>query len=281
MIQNLFCNLNGSVIPESEAPYCSADDSFRLRYGLYESYLFQNVQLEFAHLHWDRLLHGMQVLGFTVPDGFSESYFTKQIDELAAKNKLSDLARIRLQVFTNDDRPPFSPQFLIECSALQREMTEWIEKGIKVAVLENFGKEISAVSNCKISHNKHFLPARKAMGDNQLDDVLLLNEKGNVIESAMANLFWVKDGMIFTPPLSEGCLAGTFRLVIIDLIIELSLPFKERIMSLEDLKTADEVFLTNGIRKIRWVREIDGHFYGNAFAEKLNIALASNISGNF
>lgn len=280
MSQNLFCNLNGIIIPESEALYSSADDSFRLRYGLYESYLFQNGQLEFANLHWERLLHGMQVLGFTVPDGFSELYFTKQIEELTAKNKLSDLARIRLQVFTNDDRSPFLPQFLIECSALQREMTEWIEQGIKVAVLENFGKELSTVSNCKISHNKHFLPAGKAMEDQQLDDVLLLNEKGNVIESAMANLFWVKDGMVFTPPLSEGCLAGTFRLVIIDLIKELPLPFEEKIMSLEDLKTADEVFLTNGIRKIRWVREIDGHFYGNTFAKMLNTALSDSISGN-
>ncbi len=269
MSQNLFCNLNGSVILESDAPFSSADDSFRLRYGLYESYLFQNGQLEFANLHWERLLHGMQVLGFAVPDDFSETYFTRQIEELTVKNKLSELARIRLQVFTDDDRPPFLPQCFIECSALQPGMTEWIENGIKVAVLENFRKEISAVSNSKISHNKHFLPARKAMEDQQLDDVLLLNDKGNVIESAMANLFWVKDGMVFTPPLSEGCLAGTFRLVIIDLIKELSLPFEEKMMSLEDLKTADEVFLTNGIRKIRWVREIDGHFYGNALVKKL------------
>lgn len=269
MSQNLFCNLNGIIIPESEASYSSADDSFRLRYGLYESYLFQNGQLEFANLHWERLLQGMQVLGFAVPDGFSETYFTKQIEELTAKNKLSELARIRLQVFTNDDRPSYSPQFLIECSALQHEMTEWIENGIKVAVLENFRKEISVVSNCKISHNKHFLPSRIAMETKSLDDMLLLNEKGNVIESAMANLFWVKDGVVFTPPLSEGCLAGTFRLVIIDLIKELSLPFEEKIMSLEALKTADEVFLTNGIRKIRWVREIDGHFYENALVKKL------------
>lgn len=267
-------------MPESEALYSSADDSFRLRYGLYESYLFQNGQLEFANLHWERLLHGIQVLGFAVPDDFSETYFTKQIVDLASVNKLSHLARFRLQIFTDDKNCPYAPQYIIECSAIQPAMTEWIENGIKVAVLEHFRKEISVVSNCKISHNKHFIPARKAMGDNQLDDILLLNEKGNVIESAIANLFWVKDGKVFTPPLSEGCLAGTFRLVIIDLIKELSLPFEEKMMILEDLKTADEVFLTNGIRKIRWVREIDGYFYGNAFANMLKTALSDTFSGN-
>lgn len=277
MSQNLFCNLNGSLITESDALFSSADDSFRLRYGLYESYLFQNGRLEFANLHWERLLHGMHVLGFTIPEHFSESFFTEQIEKLASKNKLSHLARIRTQIFSEEQSRPFTPQFLIECSSLQREMTEWIEAGIKVSVLENFWKEIGAVSNCKISHNKHFLPARKAMKDQQLDDVLLLNEKGNVIESAMANLFWVKDKIIFTPPLSEGCLAGTLRLVLIDAIKAAGFPFMEREMVVEDLKTADELFLTNGIRKIRWVREIDGHFYGNTFAKLLNTALSNTI----
>lgn len=253
------------MMPVPECPYSSDTDSFRLRYGLYETYRYREEVLEYATLHWQRLNKGMQLLGFAIPLSWSEVFFTGQIHQLARKNELSAHARIRLQVFSDDVAEPYTPQYLIECFPLDESSTGWLENGIKVSVLPDFAKKRNKTANCKISHNGHFLPARQMMTQHLLDDVLLLNDAGNVIESAMSNLFWLEHGTVFTTPLSEGCLAGTLREAVICYLKERCLPFGEKAVTPDELRGADELFLTNGIRKVRWIREWDGKLYPDTF----------------
>jgi branched-chain amino acid aminotransferase len=269
MSDEIYCNLNGRVQTCAETPFSSADDTFRLRYGLYETYLCEKGKPQYAALHWERLKKGLDVLGFTTPGHLSAPFFTAQTEELLARNKHRDLSRIRLQVFTEDNTAPYTIQFLVESFPLEKSVTGWLENGIRIGVLDGFQKEITAVANCKISHNRHFVPARNMMEGQSLDDVLLLNTKGRVAESAMANLFWIKNRIVFTPPLSEGCLAGTIRAVLIDCLRSNDIPLMEQACTLEDLNTADEIFLSNSIRKMRWVREMEGQKYKNEMTRQL------------
>lgn len=279
MSSNLFCNLNSKLILNSNSPFKSEDDNFRLRYGLYETYLVVNGIIEHPNLHWQRLLKGMETLGFNIPDHYSEAYFTEKISCLVSHNNSLDMARVRLQIFTEDKITPFSPQYLIECFEVDASIAGWKEEGIKVAVLKDFYKEINETANYKISHNKHFLLSQQVMKEQNLDDVLLVNNNRNIAESAMANIFWIKDGTIFTPPLTEGCLAGTMRAILINIIAAQDIPFEEKQMTESNLENADEIFLTNSIRKIRWVREIDGKFYGNKLInEKLKNVICWNVT---
>jgi len=269
MSDEAYCNLDGRLQSCSETPFSSADDAFRLRYGLYETYCCEQGILEYATLHWERLQTGMTLLGFTIPGHFSERFFSEQVGELTTRNKLYDLSRIRIQVFTEDHAAPYAPQFLIESFPLEKPMTAWLPNGIRVALLPGFQKEITEISNCKISHNRHFIPARDMMAEHGLDDVLLLNTQARVTESAMANLFWIRDGVVYTPPLSEGCLAGTIRAVLIDCLQAYRIPFEEQACTLATLHYADEVFLCNSIRKVRWVREMENYFFGNELTQKI------------
>ncbi|MBL7712947.1 MAG: aminotransferase class IV [Chitinophagaceae bacterium] len=269
MSNEMWCNLNGHIQSSGETLFSSADDSFRLRYGIYETYLYEKGRLEYAALHWERLHKGMSLLGFTIPNHFSERFFSEQAGEMMTRNRLHDLVRIRIQVFTGDYAAPYVPQFLIEAFPLEKPMTEWLPNGIEIALLPGFQKEITEVSNCKISHNKHFIPARDMMAEQGLDDVLLLNTQGRVAESAMANLFWIRNGVVYTPPLSEGCLAGTIRAVIIACLREHRVPFEEQACSLQTLRDADELFLCNSIRKIRWVRKMEDRYYTDVMSRQL------------
>lgn len=269
MSNELWCNLNGHMQPCVDTLFSSAEDSFRLRYGVYETYLYEKGRLEHAARHWERLQKGMTILGFRIPVNFSECFFSALVDELVAGNKLHDPARIRIQIFTEDHAAPYVPQFLIEAFPLERSMSEWLPNGIKIALLPGFQKEITEVSNCKISHNRYFLPAQDMMVAQGLDDVLLLNAYGRVAESAMANLFWIKKGVVYTPPLSEGCLSGTIRAVLIDCLQEQEIPFAEQACTLAALRDADEMFLCNSIRKIRWVREMGDGLYRNKLTQKI------------
>jgi branched-chain amino acid aminotransferase len=262
MADKMFVNLNGAIVPAADAP-ASELDTFRLRYGLYETYLVQEGAIEYEHLHWQRLFKGLNVLGFDISRGFTEEYLHQQLQSTVRANKLSALSRLRLQIFTDDKELPLALQFLVEVFPLNPSMTQWITNGIKVAVLSDFVKLIEESATLKISHNLHFLPARKALQKGVADDMLLLNEEGNIIESAIANIFIYRDGTFFTPPLSEGCLAGTIRQVILMGMKRHRIAVKEVPLSKQDLYDAEEIFLCNGIRKIRWVREFEGKLYGH------------------
>lgn len=276
MSQNLFSNINGSIIPTLETEISSSNEAVRSQYGLYETMLLKDGQIEWAELHWQRLWKGLLQLGFKIPEQYSADFFEAQIFELAARNGTLDLGRIRIQFYAEELQKPFAPFYFIEATSIDKSLSQWNEKGLILGVLKDFKKPMTVESNCKINHSLHIPLARKAMAENNWDDALLLNTKGRIIESSMANLFWIKNGKIFTPPLDEGCLAGTMRAIVINYIKANQLAFEEKPLLPEDLAAVDEVFLTNSIRKIRWVRAIEGKVYANDFLVK-NLNLLTGI----
>ena len=91
------------------------------------------------------------------------------------------------------------------------------------------------------------------------DEVVLLNERGEVSECTAANIFAVKGGKVITPPLSSGCLEGVTRGILMEIASEASTSVVEQTMRLEDLYGADEVFVTSTNRNVIGVKEIAGH----------------------
>jgi branched-chain amino acid aminotransferase len=91
------------------------------------------------------------------------------------------------------------------------------------------------------------------------DEVVLLNERGEVAECTAANIFCVKGGTVFTPPLSCGCLAGVTRGLLEELGPKAGVPVAERVLRPEDLYAADEVFISSTNRNVLAVGEIAGH----------------------
>lgn len=268
MADHLFVNLDGQLCPQSMAP-SSASDDFRLRYGVYETYLARKGMPEYAGRHWKRLVSGLRELGFSLPETFTDSFLMEQIRACIEVNALRELARVRLQVFRKEQSDTADFHYLIEVFPIPESMTQWLPAGIRIAVLPDFVKEQAAADNYKISHNRHFLPARAALESGLADDVLLLNAAGNVVESPIANLFLIKDGMYVTPPLSEGCLDGTIRALILETLAANAVPFREAPLTIADLLEADELFLCNSIRKIRAVREFQGRQYACLQSESL------------
>ena len=85
--------------------------------------------------------------------------------------------------------------------------------------------------------------------EKRADDAILLNEKGNIVESTNANLFLVKKEKLYTPPLTDGPLDGTLRSLILKYFI-----VEERSLSREDYEVSEEIFLTNA-HGVRFVKE--------------------------
>lgn len=90
------------------------------------------------------------------------------------------------------------------------------------------------------------------------DEVVLLNERGEVSECTAANLFAVKGEKVVTPPLSSGCLEGVTRGILMEIASEAGTNVVEQTLRLDDLYSADEVFITSTNRNVIGVQEIAG-----------------------
>jgi len=108
------------------------------------------------------------------------------------------------------------------------------------------------------------------------DDAIFINEQGEVMESALANLLWLKDGQWFTPELSSGCLPGVIRALLVENFGVIQAP-----LLVEDLENVDGLALTSSVREIVGVQAFESHLYSNSQPiDALSSAFHSWILGN-
>ena len=92
---------------------------------------------------------------------------------------------------------------------------------------------------------------------NGYDEAIMLNHYGKIAEGSAENIFIVKDGQIFTPPLSSGCLAGITRDSVIQIIKSDGMELIERELERDDLYSADEIFMTGTAAEVKSVAQVD------------------------
>lgn len=106
------------------------------------------------------------------------------------------------------------------------------------------------------------------------DEVILLNERGEVAECTSANLFAANGNQVWTPPLSSGCLPGITREVLLNEIRVPGYSIEEKTLMPADLENADEVFITSTTRDLLAVREIEGKRVGRTDTTRAALASA-------
>lgn len=252
----MYSVINGKFIAETGTPAID-NGAFRYGYGLFETILMHNGALPFEGLHADRLRHGMQQLALQLPKHSTWEQLVIEMHELARRNRMERLCRIRLQVFAGGGglygKDRFKAGYIIECYPLEQAVTELNKNGLIMGVAANLAKSNDSVANLKSCNSLIYALAANQADEHKWNDALVCNTAGNIIESTIANIFWVKDGTLYTPPLTEGCVAGTMRQFILH-----KLEVTETPLNLQLLADADEVWLTNAIRKIRWIHTIEG-----------------------
>jgi len=101
---------------------------------------------------------------------------------------------------------------------------------------------------------------------NNLDDCIILNDKENVCEAITSKIFILKNNLTITPPLSDGCIDGVMRKNLIRLMQQEGISCVEKSLTVNDLQTADEIFLTNVSAGIRWVGALNQKRFFNKFS---------------
>ena len=195
-------------------------------------------------------------------------YLEKQVLQTVQKNKLEKLCRVRIQFYGTGgglyEQENKQPGFLVECFPLEESTLQLNENGLVAGVATGLSKSTDSLSNLKSCNALIYAMAARQAKENKWNDALVCNTSGNIIESTIANIFWIKNRVVYTPPLTDGCIAGVMRRHVMDRI-----NVKEKSLSKQELSDADEIFLTNAIRNIKWVGRIGNSSYSNAQTQQI------------
>ncbi len=269
-MKDSYCILNGHLISIYEPSVAFNNRAFRYGDALFESIRFCNNKVMFLRDHITRLKLGMTVLRMNLPAEFNTENINEQIMQLLKHNTHAPNARIRLTVFRNEGGY-YTPEtndisFLIESEEIEGPY-ELNQKGFWVDVYSDLKKPINKLSNLKTANALFYVMAGLAKQSMKLDECFLINDTGTICESISSNIFIVKNGTIYTPPLSEGCVAGIMRKQIMNLATQNKILTFESPVTINTLMNGDEVFLTNSIKGIQWVGQFKQKYYTNKFAQ--------------
>jgi branched-chain amino acid aminotransferase len=210
--------------------------------------------------HWRRLEKDSSTTG--MPLNFAGAKVRVNLQEVIRANRVEDgCARIYL-VWNNvgfwksDEKMPEMDLVITTADAPSYPET------VRLAVREHGRHAASALVGVKtISWLDSVWAVAEAQREG-FDEVVLLNERGEVSECTAANIFAVKGDEVLTPPLSSGCLEGVTRGVLAEVAPEAGVAVVERTLRLEDLHSAEEVFITSTNRNVIGVREVAGRMIG-------------------
>src|SRR6201996_1648116 len=272
-----FINFNGQVVPSDAKLLTTGNRSFRYGDGLFESMRLVKGQLKFADMHADRLQRGMKALKM---DGYSQmdAWFLKEkAEQLAVHNKAKH-ARMRLTVYREAEGlyapTQNAPGYCLEMTPIDEPRYFLNPKGLIVDIFTEVPKPLNYLSNIKTCNALPYVMAGIFKAQNNLDEVFLLNQNGYLCEAGSSNVFVWYNNHLYTPALSEGCVEGVMRQVVINIAQKNNIPVTEAQISPEILYEADEVFLTNASRGIQSVMGYGVKRYFNklskALVEELN-----------
>ncbi len=277
-MQDSYCIYNGHLISLYEPAISFSNRAFRYGDSLFESIRFTNGKIMFLADHVKRIKLSMTTLRMNVPAEFTSANIEQLILHLVEQNDIKKEARIRLTVFRNEGGF-YTPNtndisFLIETEVLETTGYVLNQKGLWVDIYAEIKKPMNKISNLKTGSALMYVMAGITKTSLRLDDCLLVNDNGNIIESINSNIFVVKNGTLYTSPIIDGCIDGVMRKQILDIATQHKLLAFEQPLTVHTLTNGDEVFLTNAIKGVQWVGQFKNKFYTNQkaifFTEKLN-----------
>lgn len=232
--------LNGEFVPADKARVPVTDRGFRFGDGVFETIRLEQGRPYQWQLHLARLQAGLAALRITAP----AIDWRRVADELIQRNAATQ-GFLRLTVTRGSGSKGYVPDAGIVPFWVMEYLPPALEttSPCKLWVSSIQRSPLSVLpTNSKLNHGIGSTLALLDARDNGGDEALMLSSSGKLCEAASANLFWVKDGTLYTPALSTGCLDGTTRAAVLRLA---PLPTQEVVAEIDALATADAVFLTN------------------------------------
>lgn len=252
--------LDGHFFPLKRAKIPVLNSAYLYGEGLFEVLRVANEKILFWKEHYDRMKKSCGTLGLSIPVSKNNFYhiLKKGIRKLGAKDVWF---RVNLSF---EEKSYGRLQRIPGRSILQIIFAPWgsypqelYTNGAKLVFIKTVVNDPLPVSWIKAVSYLPKMMARKEVRSRGAHEGFLLNTKGHVTEAASSNFFIVKNGVLKTPPLSDGLLPGVTRKAVIKLAKGLKIRVQETHITPKDVLQADEVFLTSSLKDIMPVKKIE------------------------
>lgn len=280
-----YFHLNGSLVPADSVCIPATDRSYLLGDGLFETILVKNSQPIFLAEHLTRLQASGTFFDYDLP---ANEQLADDVRTVIAANAI-DTGSIRLTVSQQESQGLLAAaqsrvNILITYRRGSTYTSEQYKSGFHAIIAEGTKRnEHSPLSVHKTTNYADNILARKEALVRGADEALLVNTCGNLTGGTVTNLFLVEDGIVFTPPVTDGILPGIIRQKVLNLCAEINIPACEKTLNPLLLHLADEAFLTNSLLGIMPLHKIADQVFDiavNSITSRLGIALADLFRRN-
>lgn len=261
----------GNFIPKSEFSLSIDNRGFRYGDAFFETIRCHDGEPVFWEEHYFRIAGSFCVLKMNPPSEFEIEKLNLIIKDLLIQNNLkSSASRVRISFFRSSTGYYYPAEndvhFFIESEKNIKKEYVLNQFGLNTTIYKENILSKNHLSNIKSNNRLINIMASMYAQENNFDDCFLINYDQNIVESTSGNIFILSEGILKTPPLSDGCINGVMRSVILK---EKSLNILEKSISILDLFNAQEVFVTNVIIGVQWVGSIRSSTYKQATSIKL------------
>lgn len=256
------CYLNGSFLPREEARISPMDRGFLFGDGAYEVVpVYARKPFRLAQ-HIARL--GRTLAEMRLPNPLDDAQWATIVTDLIGRNPWEDQS-VYLQVtrgvseVRNHAFPtPTNPTVFLMSDPLVPPPREVVESGVTAVTAADFRwlrcdlKTVSLLANCLL---------RQQAADQGCAETLLFRD-GFLTEGSASNIFIVRDGVVLAPPKSHLMLPGITYDVVLELAARHDVPHSVREITEQEVRGADEVWLTSSSKEVLAITQIDGHPVG-------------------
>ncbi len=256
------CWIDGQLLKPAEARISVFDHGLLYGDGIFEGIRFYNGQPFMLAEHLIRLNDSARALAITIP--YSDAQLGEAIKQVISTANSRD-GYLRLVITRGvgslgiDPASCQHPSTIIIASPLAMVSAQTRRQGLKliIAGIRRMAVDVLDARIKSLNYLNNIL-ARMQANTAGADEAVLLNAAGYIAEGSADNIFIVKNDCLYTPPVSEGALAGVTRHIVMQLAAASGITVKEERLAPYDLYTADECFLTGTGAELLPVREIDG-----------------------
>ena len=247
---------NNGTIEILESNNLSFNRGFLYGDAVFETLKVVSNKILFFEDHYFRLMASMRIVRMKIPSTFTMEFLEAEILKIVDFNLCAQSSRVRFTVYRNDGGfyLPInnSISFIITTLSLENKKYIFDNDKYEVDLYKDFYITKHLLSTIKTNNKMVNVTASIFAKENDFQNCLLLNEDKNVVEAINGNLFMLKDNLLITPPISDGCLNGIMRKQILN-IFSKSKEIKviEESISPFDLQKAEELFITNIITGVQ------------------------------
>jgi D-alanine transaminase len=259
--------LNGEYMPMTEARISPMDRGFLFGDGIYEVVPSYDGKLVGFTPHMERMQNGLDAT--EIKYQIDQADWRRISHELISRNEGDNLG-LYFHISRGADTqrshaypPDITPTvyaFAFEIPPAPQPDKK-LAKPYKVSLTEDLRWKRCNIKSTSLLGNVMHYQQGHAAGNNE---TILYNAEGELTEAAACNVYIVKNGAVITPLLDHQILPGITRLLILSILRkDGNIPIEERVVTVEELKDADEVWISSSSKEIAPVTEVDGQIVGD------------------